>query len=168
MTEPVTGSVAAAPSAIVLRPTRADFINDDPVLGPLDGPTAHRDRVMDAATWFADRPDRVVRAAAEYMLDLLYRSATDDGGAGQRLSQARREAGGGDVFNLGPSHFNALTRVGVDPTVLLALRGTSLTHPERLLVASVGLSPAEVHTMYADGSLDLDSVRAMSALRRRH
>lgn len=158
---------SAAPGPIVLRPTAPAYINNDPAWGPFDGPSGHRERVLAAARWWATCPEKVAYAAAAYMLDLFDSVGTPVVGLGPTWERAMTASGDHDLFRQAPDQYLTLTRVGVDPTVLLALRGTPVPDRDRLLIASAGLAPAEAHALHTDDALDLDAVRTMIALRRR-
>lgn len=153
------------PAPVVLRPTPQRFLDHSGAFrrpGPLPLHEVLRD-----AKWFATIPDAVALEAVQCLLDdmdayLLDPSHQPDQDA---MAAAFVRAGSRHLFFGVADRFYALTSRGIDPTVLLALRGTRLTHAARIAVSRSGLTPAEAHDRHAAGTLDLDAIHAMTALR---
>lgn len=158
--------MSTMPAPVILRPTPQPFLKR--TAGSLPDDAEGSAAVLKHAKWFATIPDAVAYESVRCLLNDMeaftldpthqpdqdaYRDAYDR--AGQRM-----------LVYKAVDRFYALTARGVDPTVLLALRGTRLTHADRVTVAQSGLSPAEAHDQHQSGTLDMDTIRAMVALRQ--
>lgn len=157
------------PKPIVLRPTPAEFIDNAPWPVSTAASSEHRKQVLRNARWWATCSDKVALAGAEYMLREIETNGLygAEFGEGPLWGQARARSGDRRQFERVSGTFRSLVRAGVDPTVLLALRGTTVAHPDRLLIATSGMTPTEVRALCASRTLNLDTIRMMVALRNR-
>lgn len=154
------------PAPVILRPTPPGFLATGRHGSPA-GPAPVED-VLGNAKWFATIPEPVAREGVLCLLNDMDASLLDpnhmpDGAA---MDEAYFRAGERMLFYKVAGRFFNLMRAGIDPTVLLALRGTRLTHADRLMVAQSGLSPDEAHDQHRAGTLDMDTIRTMVALRQ--
>lgn len=153
---------------LVLDPTPPEWVNDDPASHPLD-PGPARDEALRRIRWWGTLPDRVAHTCGRAGRSMFVPYLTDPSRQGRDLWHEAWLASGKDPRAAhGENYYRNLLRLGVDPTILLALRGTGLRHADRLTLAFCGLTPAEAYETAVSGTVDRRGASALAALRRKH